>query len=391
MSGSTNVQAPTPDPNIGIAAAAQAELGKEYLAMSKEQFATQTERNVKVDALAEKVANSQLKAQEDASKWATEDRDRYKSVYQPMQDEFLKTANEWDSAERQDKLAGEAKADVMNASAAQSQARGRQMSAMGVNPTSGRYAGVERAADIGTSLAAAGAQNNSRNTVRNQAIALKSDAINMGNGLPSQASSSLGLGVGAGTSAMGTTTGAAANSRATYGIMQGGYQTGMQGYQNQASTLNSLYGNQLNAWSTQLAADNASSSSMMGGLGSLAGLGIMAFSSKKLKEDKKPAEGSLDAVNEMPVGEWKYKEGVADEGKHIGPYAEDFAKATGKGDGTQINLMDAVGVTMGAVQDLDKKVEQLAKSIGSRPTARAKRAPAKRARQSMPADEMVAA
>jgi len=55
---------------------------------------------------------------------------------------------------------------------------------------------------------------------------------------------------------------------------------------------------------------------------------------------------------------------VADEGHHIGTYAQDFKQATGQGDGHTINLQDAVGLTMKAVQDLDKKVEQMAKPQG---------------------------
>lgn len=65
----------------------------------------------------------------------------------------------------------------------------------------------------------------------------------------------------------------------------------------------------------------------------------------------------------MPVEEWTYKQGVADEGRHIGPYAEDFQAATGKGDGKTINLMDAVGVNMKATQELSQKVEQVADAV----------------------------
>ncbi|MEW6125024.1 MAG: hypothetical protein AB1698_20660 [Pseudomonadota bacterium] len=66
----------------------------------------------------------------------------------------------------------------------------------------------------------------------------------------------------------------------------------------------------------------------------------------------------------MPVEEWTYKEGAGDGGRHIGTYAQDFRRETGKGDGKSIPVIDAIGVTMGAVKELDAKFEQIARGIG---------------------------
>ena len=68
----------------------------------------------------------------------------------------------------------------------------------------------------------------------------------------------------------------------------------------------------------------------------------------------------------MPVEKWKYKDGVADEGQHIGVYAEDFQQATGMGDGKTINLVDGLGLTMKAVQELSEKVDSLGLSKKSK-------------------------
>ena len=67
----------------------------------------------------------------------------------------------------------------------------------------------------------------------------------------------------------------------------------------------------------------------------------------------------------MPVDEWQYKRGVADGGKqrHVGPYAEDFKRETGKGDGKTIPVVDAIGTTMGAVKELSAKVDRLDKRV----------------------------
>ncbi len=170
--GGGSSSAPAPDPQIGATAMKQAQLGAEWLEVAKGQFGVANERQAGLDKLTSQVTQSQLTAQNQANTWAAEDRDRYKSVFQPMQDDYLQKVQNWDSPERQAQLAGEAKADVMNASAQAAQTRQRQMSAMGVNPASGRFAGVERSADAGTALASAGAQNTARNQVRNQALGL---------------------------------------------------------------------------------------------------------------------------------------------------------------------------------------------------------------------------
>lgn len=355
--GGTTVKS---DPNVGKAAMKQAELGEDWLKFAQEQFGVANERQKEQDKIANEVTQQQLDASNQAQGWATKDRERYEGTFVPLQDEFIQQAQNWDSPERQQQMAAEAKADVLTSASQQRGATQRQMAGMGVNPTSGRYAGVDRAGENATALAAAGAQNNARNTVRNQAMSLKGDAINLGSGLGVNPATSLGLSSSTGSAAFGTT--AANNSQsAGLGNMVGaGYQGAMNGYNSQASILNQQQQNKIQAQQM----NNQSSSSLWSGIGSLAGMGMMAFSSKKLKENKKPIEdgAALDAVNSMPVEEWKYKEGVSDGGEHIGPYAEDFARVTGKGDGKMINMMDSLGLTMKAVQDLSKKVDRLSSS-----------------------------
>lgn len=359
--GKKAAKAPAPDPNIGVAAKMQAEISGDWLDFSEKQFAIGNERQVGIDAMTKEVTDQQLATAKQNADWATEDRGRYKSIFQPMEDQYAEDAKNWDSAERQDKLASEAKADVQTSTAAQRQTSNRQAAAMGVSPTSGRFAGVDRASDVQTSLATAGAQNAARNTSRSQGMAMRADAVNMGKGLPSQAAGAAGLGLSAGNSAMGGKMAANSAWGQNNQIMAQGYSGAQQGYASQAGILNQQYGNQLNAWNAQQNADANATSGLWSGIGTAAGMGMMAFSSKDYKENKKPVEGALDAVDNMPVEEWDYKEGIADGGKHIGPYAEDFQRETGKGNGKMIPVMDAVGVTMKAVQELSAKVDAMGK------------------------------
>lgn len=268
---------PKPDPAIGQAALLEAQTGKEYLNFAKEQFAVANARQEKQDAIANEVTQDQLSASRQSRQWATEDRNRYQSTFVPLQNEFIDTAKGWDSKQRQDKLASEAKADVLNNAAQQRQSSQRQMAALGVNPTSGRFAGIDRAGEMATSLAAAGAENTSRNQVRKEAVAMKADAINMGNGLSVNPATSLGLSSSTGAAAYGTTSANNGQAAANTNIVAGGYQTYMQGLNSQASILNQQYGNQLNAWSAQQQANAANTSGLFSGLGSAVGMGLVAF------------------------------------------------------------------------------------------------------------------
>lgn len=65
----------------------------------------------------------------------------------------------------------------------------------------------------------------------------------------------------------------------------------------------------------------------------------------------------LEKLVSLPVQTWFYKQSH-DEGRHIGPFAEDFAAAFGYGqDDKHISTVDESGVTIAAIQGLNRKVE----------------------------------
>ncbi|WP_432475294.1 tail fiber domain-containing protein (plasmid) [Brucella anthropi] len=396
--GKGSSSAPDPDPNIGKAALKQAETGEQWLSFAKDQFAISNERQAELDALTKRVSELQIGLASDQANWSREDRERYDKVFKPLQDEYLKEVEEYGSEDKQTEAAAEARADVQQAAQTAKDANARNAASMGLDPTSGRYQGMERATDMGYALAEAGAANTARQNVRDKALALKADAINLGNGLPAQALSGAGGSVGAGAAATGAMQTANNQYLASTGIMGQGFQGAMSGYAGQANTLNNLYSNQLDAWKAeqQVAATSAA------GLGKAIG-GIAGFfmSDENVKEDKQeiPDGEALDAINDLPVEEWKYKDGVEDGGRHVGTYAQDFQRVTGKGDGQKIAVVDAIGLTMKAVQDLDSKFERLADAVGIGDAAEqqqrqpakkpaAKKSPARRQPQAMPEEAL---
>lgn len=273
--GGGGSSAPSPDPQIGQAALMQAETGQQWLEFAKEQFAVGNERQKGIDELTNQVTGAQLESMKDSNARSDEMWNRYQTVFKPEQDRYIKEARDWDSEQRQQEVAAEAKATVMGNAAAAQQQNQRQMASMGVSPTSGRYAGIDRANATTTALGAADAQNQARNQVRAQGLALQEGIANMGQGATSTSAQQVGLGLNSGNSATGNMNAANAQWQGNNQIMGQGFSGAMQGYAGQANTLNNLYGNQLNAWGAQQQANAASSAGLMSGIGSLTGAGIM--------------------------------------------------------------------------------------------------------------------
>lgn len=265
--------APAADPAIGQAALKEAQLGYDWLKFAQDQFAVSNERQKTTDALSNQVAQQQLASSQQASQWATEDRNRWTNTYKPVEDAYINEASNYGSQENQDKQASEAKATVLSNVSAQNQANNRAMASMGVNPNSGRFQATNNSSAINTALSAANAENTTRQNVRDKGLAMKADVANMGKGLASQAASNSALGVSAGSSSLGSNL--ASNSSWNTGnqIMAQGYHGAMSGYGNQANILNNQYSNQLSAWNAQQQAYSSS----MSGLGSMAGMGMIAY------------------------------------------------------------------------------------------------------------------
>lgn len=274
---STNVEAAKPDPLVGQAAAADIEISKDWLALTREQYNEGLKRQDVTDALTGKVVAQQLATQDQANTWAQEDRTRTKEVFQPLQDQFIETAQNYDSPEKQAAAAATAKAGIAQSAAAQQMASQRSMASMGVNPNSGRFAGVSRAGEIGTALASAGSANAARTQVQDKALALRADAINMGNGLASSTAAAYGIGTNAGNSAVGNNGASNANFYANGAAMNAGYGGAANANASAGGMLNTQYGIQQQGIASANAANSANNGSVMSGIGSLAGAGVSLF------------------------------------------------------------------------------------------------------------------
>lgn len=92
-----------------------------------------------------------------------------------------------------------------------------------------------------------------------------------------------------------------------------------------------------------------------------------ALSDIRMKKNIKPVSGrkALQAIRRTPVSKWGYKAGKGDGGQHIGPMAQTVNQTMGEDaapDGTSIDLVTLNGMTMSAVQELDKTQQEMSKN-----------------------------
>lgn len=270
-------QPPAPDPAIGQAAQSNADLGKQWLNFTKQQFDAGNVRQAATDALNTRVINQQVATQDQANTWAQQDRARTLGVFQPVEDKFVQTAQNFDTPAKQAEAAAQAKADVLANADTQAQNNNRQMASMGIDPASGRFAGINRAQNTNTALAAAGAQNSARQMIRDKGLALQADAVNMGKGLASSTAAAYGIGTNAGNSAVANNASGQQQFFQNGAAMGSGFNGAVGANNSSGSMLNNLYGNQLNAWSAGQQANATSAAGTGQMVGSLATAGAMIY------------------------------------------------------------------------------------------------------------------
>jgi hypothetical protein len=359
--------APSPDPQIGAAALKGAETGEEWLAFAKTAFDKSSKRQEGLDTLTNKVITQQLGIADQSQKWATEDRARWTDKAKPIEDKFFADAKVAGNKQQQEDRAAEAVAGVSTASAQARETAQREASSLGIRPDSGRSTNAARAGELGTALASAGAATGARAQERARGDAMRGAAIDLGNTALGRSSANLGTTLAAGSSAVGLGANNQQISMMPAQNMNPAFSGAQAGQFNRANVLNNTYGIQMQGWAQEQQTKNAGMADLASGLGSIAG--IVAMSDPAVKKNIKPVKkgDGLKAIKKMPVSKFDYKPGAGDGGKgHTGTMSTHYAKATGQKDNGTINLQDAIGITMKAVQDLDHKVSTLHKSMGGK-------------------------
>lgn len=347
--------------NAGMneAAMMQAQTGKDALEWFKQEYANTADEREAANTRANAISDAQLATMTQQNALAKDYADYNKSTFRPLEQRMVAESQQYDTPERRQAAADAAAADVQMAADTQMGAMNRNLTRSGVAPGSGASLALQQQGALATAKMSAGAQNNARKEVENTGYTRMVDAASLGRNLPASQVNASNSGVQAGNSS--TANSQAALSAATSGsdMLAKGFDTAMGGYKGAGQ----LYGQQ---------ASNASSDSgsTWAALGSVAGAALMAFSDEKVKKKtgkKANTARMLKEVDAVPVDEdWEYdpEKGGPDDGgaPHDGPMAADVQRVMGDDvapGGRMIDLVSMNGKTMGAVQELSKRVKRI--------------------------------
>lgn len=261
---------PPPPPDLGPMSEASMEVAKIQQQTGAEQLAWAKEQDTMNRETLNQVLDIQLPAMRAQFEQAESDRERYKTQFQPLEDAFVKEAQEYDTPERRSQQAGRAIADVNTQFDAQRRNALQRLEGYGVDPSTTRSAALDIGVRTQQAMAQAGAATQAKDRVEDVGRALKSDAINLGRGALSNAAGFYGQAVGAGGAAQ---QGALATTQTGAGAVQSGLGfTGqaLQGYGQGANIMSQGYGNEMGAYN----AKQAQTAGMLQGVGGIAGLAM---------------------------------------------------------------------------------------------------------------------
>ena len=286
------------------AAEVMAGLGREQLAFARQQY------NENAPFLRD-IASQQMSAQKQQMAQAQDYYDYMQNTYRPLEKSLVSDAAKFNTEAYRQQQARAAAADVGQAYTATQRANERAMASMGVNPNSGRFAGQQRASNLGLAAQRAAAMTGARQQADQMGYARKLDAAGLGRGLAGASTAAYGGASGAGS--------AAGNSYQSAGI------NAMNGMNMGAGTIGSGYnmqiqglGNILNA-QTQMAIN--SNDSMLGDLGGLLGgaaSAYKAFSDRRLKENIE--EVGVDQRTALTLYQFNY---LGDDKRYQGVMADE--------------------------------------------------------------------
>jgi hypothetical protein len=116
---------------------------------------------------------------------------QYLNTFKPVEQQMASDAMGYDSPQEMERRANMAGADVDSQFDGATEARAREMAAMGINPASGRFGDATARDSIARAAAKAGAMNTAREGVRDRAIALRSGVAAFGRNQPNYAGQTL--------------------------------------------------------------------------------------------------------------------------------------------------------------------------------------------------------
>jgi hypothetical protein len=250
-------------------------LGKEQLGFARQQYA-------EISPLLRGIAEQQRAAQDEQMRQA-QDYYRYQTeTFRPVERALVADAQKFNTEEYRNQLAQQAAADAGRAFGLTQQASQRASAAMGVNPASGRFAGMQQQSDNQLAAQRAAAMTGTRQQAQQMGYARRLDAAGLGRGLAGASTAAYQGAVGAGTAAGNSFMAPGNQFNAAFGQGAGLIGSGRQMFQ---QGLGQILGTQGQIYAADASRPDPFATIVGAGLGGWAGGGFKGFSDIRLKEN----------------------------------------------------------------------------------------------------------
>jgi hypothetical protein len=351
--------------NSGVNAAAQqeAQISQEALNWYEQQYAASEPDRAAATQRANNISDAQVAAMDFATQNAQHEAQRNQSIYEPLEDQIVSNAQNYDTPERRAQAVAQANASVESAFDRSQTAQQQALMRAGNSPSGVAAAALAQDASLQKAKMLAGASQQATQNVEQQGYAREMDAAGLGKGVVSSQATQQQIATGAGGAGLAASGAGLQASYSGMPIMQAGFGSAMSGQQ----AAGNLY-----SQAAQISAmGNSSNAAMVGGIGGIMeGLGAMGYSSKRVKMRREPVsdDEALAATNRLKVEKWDYKPGVADSGTHVGPYAEDVQREFGDGaapGGKMVHMPTMADNNAKAIRALTQQLEQVEGEISA--------------------------
>lgn len=337
-------------PDYSGVAAASKESAEIMAALGREQLAETRRQYDQNSAVARPIVEGQAALMDQAIEQGDDYYSFMKEYGRPVDIALQEEAMAAGSQAAQDAAAGRVRGTMEKAQASEEAQQNRAMAGMGVNPNSGRFAGLAAARSVANASSTAGAMDSARQTEKNLGFAKKLDVSGVFRGLPGASQGAYSVANQSGNSAVGNQM--APSGQLLAGMSSAAGITG-QGQAMQLGGLQSIMNSQqaINIANAQMM--NSGGGDLLSGLGGIAmgagALGWKPFSDPALKEN-------VVLVDESPLGfniyefnfkgdETRWRGVMADEVEEVMPEA-----ITIDSDGYRHVNYDMIGIEMTRVE-----------------------------------------
>jgi hypothetical protein len=272
-----------PPPDYAPLAQASTEAAEIMAGLGREQLAFAQDQYNRSAPILEGIANQQIAAQQQQMQQAQDYYQYQQDTYRPLEQSIVRDAQNFNTEAYREQVASQAAADAGRAFGIAQQQNQRAMASMGVNPNSGRFAGMNAATGLQQAAMRANAQTAARNQAEQMGYARQLDAAGLGRGLAGASIAAYGGANNAGNSAGMNAQSAGQNYMGNMAVGSGTIGSGLN---MQMNGLSSVLNAQTQTYINTQDSFMADLGGLLGGAGALAKAGgFAALSDRRLKEN----------------------------------------------------------------------------------------------------------